>query len=93
MTQESQTVFWGQYARLGSRLQDIVVVRGAGSSSFGAGAFGATMDMQTAHLERPSGRKHQHLPVHTVSIAIWWLLRVASYRAVGVPNATFSYPE
>lgn len=52
---ESQTVFWANMPDFGSRLQDIVVVRGAGSSSFGAGAFGATMDMQTAHPSDQAG--------------------------------------
>ncbi|MBR8731487.1 Vitamin B12 transporter BtuB [Porphyromonas levii] len=52
---ESQTVFWANMPDFGSRLQDIVVVRGAGASSFGAGAFGATMDMQTAMPSRKAG--------------------------------------
>lgn len=52
---ESQAVFWANMPDFGSRLQDIVVVRGAGASSFGAGAFGATMDMQTATPAREAG--------------------------------------
>lgn len=52
---ESQTVFWANMPDFGSRLEDIVVVRGAGASSFGAGAFGATMDMQTAAPSRKAG--------------------------------------
>lgn len=43
---ESQTVFWANMPDFGSNLKDIVVVRGAGASTYGAGAFGATMDMQ-----------------------------------------------
>ncbi|MDO4695393.1 TonB-dependent receptor [Porphyromonas sp.] len=43
---ESQTVFWANMPDYASRLDDIVIVRGAGSSTFGAGAFGATMDMR-----------------------------------------------
>ena len=50
---ESQLVFWANMPDFGSRLEDIVIVRGAGASSFGAGAFGATMDMRT---RRPSQR-------------------------------------
>ncbi|MDO5036619.1 MAG: TonB-dependent receptor [Porphyromonas sp.] len=50
---ESQTVFWANMPDFGSRLQDIVIVRGAGSSTFGAGAFGATMDMR---LSNPSSK-------------------------------------
>lgn len=50
---ESQLVFWANMPDFGSRLQDIVIVRGAGASSFGAGAFGATMDMRT---RRPTQR-------------------------------------
>lgn len=45
---ESQAVFWANMPDFGSRLSDIVIVRGAGASTFGAGAFGATMDMRTA---------------------------------------------
>lgn len=45
---ESQAVFWANMPDFGSRLSDIVIVRGAGSSTFGAGAFGATMDMRIA---------------------------------------------
>lgn len=52
---ESQTVFWANMPDFGSRIEDIVVVRGAGSSSFGAGAFGATMDMKTATPSRRAG--------------------------------------
>lgn len=45
---ESQLVFWANMPDFGSRLNDIVIVRGVGSSTFGTGAFGATMDMSTA---------------------------------------------
>ncbi len=50
---ESQTVFWANMPDYGSRLEEIIIVRGAGVSSFGAGAFGATMDMRG---RRPSFR-------------------------------------
>ncbi len=52
---ESQAVFWANMPDFGSRLRDIVVVRGAGASTFGAGAFGATMDMRTALPSVTSG--------------------------------------
>lgn len=52
---ESQTVFWANMPDFGAKLQDIVVVRGAGASAFGAGAFGATMDMQIADPATKSG--------------------------------------
>ena len=52
---ESQAVFWANMPDFGSRLSDIVIVRGAGSSTFGAGAFGATMDMRIAIPESEAG--------------------------------------
>lgn len=52
---ESQAVFWANMPDFGSRLADIVIVRGAGSSTFGAGAFGATMDMRIAIPESEAG--------------------------------------
>lgn len=52
---ESQAVFWANMPDFGSRLSDIVIVRGAGSSTFGAGAFGATMDMRIAIPEAEAG--------------------------------------
>ena len=52
---ESQAVFWANMPDFGSRLSDIVIVRGAGASTFGAGAFGATMDMRTALPSAVSG--------------------------------------
>ena len=58
---ESQTVFWANMPDFGSRLKDIVIVRGAGASSFGAGAFGATMDMQSAD---PSSKAGGSLSTH-----------------------------
>lgn len=54
---ESQTVFWANMPDFGERLQDIVIVRGAGASSFGAGAFGATMDMRIANPQNEAGGK------------------------------------
>lgn len=54
---ESQLVFWANMPDFGSRLDDIVIVRGAGASSFGAGAFGATMDMRTARPSIKAGGK------------------------------------
>lgn len=52
---ESQAVFWANMPDFGSRLSDIVIVRGAGSSTFGAGAFGATMDMRIAIPDSEAG--------------------------------------
>ena len=52
---ESQLVFWANMPDFGSRLDKVVIVRGVGSSTFGAGAFGATMEMTTARPESSSG--------------------------------------
>lgn len=54
---ESQTVFWANMPDYGSRLDDIVIVRGAGSSTFGAGSFGATMDMRGRRPAREAGAR------------------------------------
>lgn len=44
---ESQKVFWVDMPDLASSIDNIQVQRGAGTSSNGAGAFGATLNMQT----------------------------------------------
>ncbi len=44
---ESQAVFWVNLPDFASSLSDIQVQRGAGSSTNGAGAFGATVNMRT----------------------------------------------
>lgn len=54
---ESQTVFWANMPDYGSRLDDIVIVRGAGASTFGAGSFGATMDMRGRRPAREAGAR------------------------------------
>lgn len=54
---ESQTVFWANMPDYTSRLEDVVIVRGAGASTFGAGAFGATMDMRGRRPSREAGAR------------------------------------
>ncbi len=44
---ESQQVFWVDLPDLASSVDNIQIQRGAGTSSNGAGAFGATLNMQT----------------------------------------------
>ncbi|MEZ5031241.1 MAG: TonB-dependent receptor plug domain-containing protein [Saprospiraceae bacterium] len=47
---ESQAVFWVNMPDLASSVDQIQVQRGAGTSTNGAGAFGATINMQTKTL-------------------------------------------
>jgi iron complex outermembrane receptor protein len=48
---ESQQVFWVDLPDLASSVENIQVQRGAGTSSTGAGAFGATISIQTKNPE------------------------------------------
>ena len=48
---ESQQVFWVDLPDLASSVENIQVQRGAGTSSNGAGAFGATISIQTTNPE------------------------------------------
>ena len=48
---ESHTVFWANMADIASSVESIQIQRGAGTSTNGAAAFGATVAMQT---EKPS---------------------------------------
>jgi len=48
---ESQQVFWVDLPDLASSVDNIQVQRGAGTSSHGAGAFGATVSIQTKNPE------------------------------------------
>jgi iron complex outermembrane recepter protein len=48
---ESQQVFWVDLPDLASSLENIQVQRGAGTSSNGSGAFGATISLQTLNPE------------------------------------------
>ncbi|MCR4764833.1 MAG: TonB-dependent receptor, partial [Bacteroidaceae bacterium] len=47
---ESHSVFWVNIPDLASSVKDIQVQRGVGTSTNGAGAFGATINMQTGGL-------------------------------------------
>ncbi|MEX2601995.1 MAG: TonB-dependent receptor [Balneolaceae bacterium] len=49
---ESHGVFWVNMPDLASSVENIQIQRGVGSSTHGAGAFGATMNLQTARMER-----------------------------------------
>jgi len=49
---ESQQVFWVDLPDLASSVDNIQVQRGAGTSSNGAGAFGASVHIQTKGIER-----------------------------------------
>lgn len=49
---ESQQVFWVDLPDLASSVDNIQVQRGVGTSSNGAGAFGASVNMQTKNPER-----------------------------------------
>ena len=48
---ESQQVFWVDLPDLASSVENIQVQRGAGTSSNGSGAFGATISLQTLNPE------------------------------------------
>ena len=48
---ESQQVFWVDLPDLASSVENIQVQRGAGTSSNGSGAFGATISLQTSNPE------------------------------------------
>ena len=48
---ESQQVFWVDLPDLASSVENIQVQRGAGTSSNGSGAFGATISLQTVNPE------------------------------------------
>ncbi len=53
---ESQEVFWVNIPALGSMLSHVQVQRGLGTSANGAGAFGASINMNTDFVgKRPSG--------------------------------------
>ena len=47
---ESHSVFWVNLADFASSVKDIQIQRGVGTSTNGAGAFGASVNMQTATL-------------------------------------------
>ncbi|MDA7502309.1 TonB-dependent receptor, partial [Chitinophagales bacterium] len=49
---ESQGTFWVDLPDFASSAQDIQIQRGVGTSTHGAGSFGATVDMQTAAPSR-----------------------------------------
>ena len=49
---ESHTVFWVNMPDLASSVRDIQVQRGVGTSTNGAGAFGASMNLQTSDFAR-----------------------------------------
>ncbi len=49
---ESHTVFWVNMPDLASSVKDIQLQRGVGTSTNGAGAFGASMNLQTADFAR-----------------------------------------
>ncbi|MEJ2006100.1 MAG: TonB-dependent receptor, partial [Cyclobacteriaceae bacterium] len=49
---ESQGVFWVNTPDIASSTQSIQVQRGVGTSTNGAAAFGATINLQTNHLEQ-----------------------------------------
>ena len=54
---ESQEVFWVNIPALTALLSSVQVQRGLGTSASGAGAFGASINMNTAFVEpQPSGR-------------------------------------
>ncbi|MEX0769672.1 MAG: TonB-dependent receptor [Balneolaceae bacterium] len=54
---ESHGVWWVNMPDLASSVENIQIQRGVGSSTHGAGAFGATMNLQTARMEQdPYGR-------------------------------------
>ncbi|MEX2574226.1 MAG: TonB-dependent receptor [Balneolaceae bacterium] len=48
---ESHGVFWVNMPDLASSVENIQIQRGVGSSTHGAGAFGATMNIQTARMD------------------------------------------
>lgn len=52
---ESHTVFWVNMPNFVSSLKNIQVIRGAGVSTHGAGAFGGTINMQMEDLAQKAG--------------------------------------
>ncbi len=49
---ESQGVFWVNTPDFASSLQSVQIQRGAGTSTNGSGAFGATLNLETADLQK-----------------------------------------
>lgn len=58
---ESQSTFWVNMPDLASSVQSIQLQRGVGSSTNGAGAFGASVNIQTATSFKPYGLISQSL--------------------------------
>jgi len=52
---ESQAVFWVNMPDLASGTDDIQVQRGVGTSTLGAGAFGATISLNTLNIAEEAG--------------------------------------
>ena len=52
---ESQGVFWVNMPDLASSLSSVQIQRGLGSSTNGSGAFGASINMETAGVEQEAG--------------------------------------
>lgn len=47
---ESHSIFWVNTPDLASSLEDMQIQRGAGTSTNGAGAFGASINLRTAGI-------------------------------------------
>ncbi len=58
---ESQTVFWVNMPDLSASVEDVQIQRGVGTSTQGAGAFGATVNMQTLGLTTAPYAEYQLL--------------------------------
>ncbi len=61
MIPESQQVFWVDLPDLASSVENIQIQRGAGTSSNGSGAFGATISIQTLNPENEPFAEVNHL--------------------------------
>ena len=68
---ESQQVFWVDLPDLASSVDNIQVQRGVGTSSNGAGAFGASINIQTKGIENePFAEITSSSPVHLIPLKI-----------------------
>ena len=69
---ESQQVFWVDLPDLASSVDNIQVQRGAGTSSNGSGAFGATISLQTLNPENEPFAEVGSSLVLLIQLRIWF---------------------
>ena len=65
---ESHSIFWVNTPDLASSLQDLQIQRGAGTSTNGAGAFGASINMKTQGISPTPYAEFPALTAHSIHI-------------------------